>query len=68
MVRVPEPVSRPVTALTRWLADRAGMPPDEWEVFRRIGHTPDPRKGAEAFRRVFQIEPMPFRAVLEDYL
>lgn len=68
VVRVPDPVARPVAALTRWLARRAEMPPDEWDVFRRIGRTPDPREGAEAFRRVFQIEPMPFRAVLEDYL
>lgn len=68
VVTVPDPVGRPVSSLARWLADRAGFPPDEWDVFRRVGRTPDPRAGAEAFRRVFQIEPMPFRAVLEDYL
>lgn len=68
VVRVPDPVAGPVAAVTRWLADRAQLPPDEWDVFRRIGRMPDPREGAEAFRRVFQIEPMPFRAVLEDYL
>lgn len=68
VVRVPGPLGGPVTGLVRWLSDRAGLPPDEWEVLRRIGRAPDPRKGAEAFREVFHIEPMPFRAVLEDYL
>lgn len=68
VVQVPKPASRPVAALTRWLSERAGLPPDEWDVLVRCGRRPDPRKGAEAYRRVFQIEPMPFRAVLEDYL
>lgn len=68
VIRVPEPLGRPAAGLVRWLSDRAGLPPGEWEVLGRIGRTPDPREGAEAFRRVFHIEPMPFRAVLEDYL
>ena len=68
VVRVPGWMADPVGRLARWLSRRAGFPPDEWEILRRIGRTPDPRKGAEAFRTVFHIEPMPFRTVLEDYL
>lgn len=68
VIRLPDGLARPVLGIARRLADRLDVPPDEWEVFRRAGNLPVPGRGAEAFRSVFHIEPMPFRAVLEDYL
>ena len=68
VLTLPDGLARPVLGIARRLADRLGIPPDEWEVFRRAGRVPAPSRGDEAFRSVFHIEPMPFRAVLEDYL
>lgn len=65
---LPDRLARPVVGVARRLSERLGMPADEWELLRRAGRPPMPYRGVEAFRRVFQIEPMPFQAVLEDYL
>ena len=65
---LPDPLAAPVVEVARRLAGRLGIPPDEWEVLRRAGRPPAPRRGVDAFRSVFHIEPMPFRAALEDYL
>lgn len=68
VLTLPDGLASPVLAVARRLAGRLGIPPDEWEVLRRAGRPPAPHRGVDAFRTVFQIEPMPFRAALEDYL
>lgn len=65
---VPDRLTGLVLGLVRRYASWKGIPDDEWELLRRAGRLPAPVEGSDAFRRVFQIEPMPFRVVLEDYL
>lgn len=68
VVTLPDAVAGPVLAAARRLAGPLGIPPDEWEVLRRAGRPPTPAGEVNAFRTVFHIEPMSFRAALEDYL
>lgn len=68
VVTLPDGLAAPVLGIVRRLAEGMGIPPDEWEVLRRAGRPPATGRGASAFRSVFHIEPMPFRAALEDYL
>lgn len=68
VLTLPDPLARPVLGIVRRLAEGADMAPDEWEVLRRAGRPPALYRGTDAFRAVFHIEPMAFRAVLEDYL
>lgn len=65
---VPDRLSGLVLSLARRYARWRELPHDEWELLRRAGRLPAPAEGGNAFRTVFQIEPMPFRVVLEDYL
>lgn len=65
---VPDRLAGAVLALVRAWAAWRRVPYDEWELLRRAGRLPVPPDGVNAFRAVFQIEPMPLGAVLEDYL
>lgn len=68
VLTVPDRLARPVLGLARRLGRRFGVSPGDWEVMRRAVAAPIPRRAVEAFRSVFHIEPIPFRAALEDYL
>lgn len=68
LLAVPDRLAGLVLAVVRRYASWRGVPPDEWELLRRAGRLPPPDRGESAFRTVFQIEPMPFRVALEDYL
>lgn len=65
---VPDRTAGLVLAVVRRYASWRGVPPDEWDLLRRAGRLPATARGESAFRSVFQIEPMPFRVALEDYL
>lgn len=65
---VPDRLTGVVLTLVRSYASWRGIPNDEWELLRRAGRLPVPPSGVNAFRSVFQIEPMPLGAVLGDYL
>ncbi len=68
VLAVPDRLAGLVLAVVRRYASWRGVPPDEWDLLRRAGRRPPPAGAESAFRSVFQIEPMPFRAALEDYL
>lgn len=62
---VPPETAERLLAWTR----RAGLPsPSLAEGWRLLCGRPDLGAGPEDFRRIFHIEPMPFREALEDYL
>lgn len=62
---VPPQVAERLLAVTRGM----GLPsPSLAEGWRLLFGRPDPRAGPEDFRRIFHIEPLPFREALEDYL
>ena len=65
---VPDRLAGVVLTLVRGYAAWRDVPHDEWELLRRAGRLPVPPEGVNAFRSVFQIEPMPLGEVLEDYL
>lgn len=65
LVRLPLLLLGPLSAFARW---RGWPPPPHPERLERLQGSGVPAGSEQALRRVFRLEPLPFREVLADYL